>query len=70
MPRCQFAQGALAFAVFTRELGHRLFGMPLRLVQERRPQVGAAGLETRMGVTHRGERVLDHALAFLAGRID
>jgi hypothetical protein len=70
VPRCQFAQGALALAVLARELGHRLIGTSLRLVQIRRPEFGAAGFETRLGLTHGGQRVLDHALALPAGGID
>ena len=66
----QVTQGALTFAEFAREFSHRLFGAALRLVQKRRPQFGAAGLETCLGITHGGECIIDHALTFMAGRID
>ena len=47
-----------------------LLGTPLRLMQKRRPQIGAACFETRLGIAHGGQRVIDHALAFLACAID
>jgi len=63
-------QGALAFAVFAGELSHCLIGTPLRLVKVRRPEFGAAGFKSSFGLTHGGQRVLDHALAIPAGGID
>jgi len=70
MTRRQIAQHALALPIFAGEFGYRLFGAPVRLIQERRPQTGTASLETRLGITHGSQRFIDHALAFMAGSID